>query len=304
MVSISACHAEDPGSAPGRGVVVCTNQRWAKWRFCRIHALAGRPGNWPCTTGFRAETQEMSQTQHRLWGMCFSRGYGATAARLTLDQLLTISHSGFFGAISLLNFRVSLRKGKKSTGESSKGSSADGALKLQIFVPGPGPRVLNPVNDFALFWVFFGVLLQGHSPLSLLVSQKALQRCNVCFCCSDFWVEFWKVNFGRWISWGWIFGGLFCWKKQDEKIRPKNLGPNFGRPKFVSQNSAPKKRFRRCEILCAEICPWLLEFNGNSGLGSDSISWPFLSQTVTLSMHLREQGQDLRAPKIAIVANR
>ena len=38
-----------------------------------------------------------------------------------------------------------------------------------------------------------------------------------------FWVEFWKVNFGR--------------KKQSQKIRPKNSGPKFGRPKFVSQNS-------------------------------------------------------------------
>ena len=37
---------------------------------------------------------------------------------------------------------------------------------------------------------------------------------------------------------GEFFGGLFCWKKQDQKIRPKNSGPEFGRPKFVSQNSA------------------------------------------------------------------
>ena len=34
-------------------------------------------------------------------------------------------------------------------------------------------------------------------------------------------------------------GGLFCWEKQSQKIRPKNSGPKFGRPKFVSQNSAP-----------------------------------------------------------------
>ena len=32
-------------------------------------------------------------------------------------------------------------------------------------------------------------------------------------------------------------GGLFCWKNQSQKIRPKNSGPKFGRPKFVSQNS-------------------------------------------------------------------
>ena len=33
-------------------------------------------------------------------------------------------------------------------------------------------------------------------------------------------------------------GGLFCWEKQSQKIRPKTSGPTFGRPKFVSQNSA------------------------------------------------------------------
>ena len=47
--------------------------------------------------------------------------------------------------------------------------------------------------------------------------------------------EFWEVNFWRVNFWG----GLFCWRKQDQKIRPKNSGPKFGRSKFVSQNSAP-----------------------------------------------------------------
>ena len=32
-------------------------------------------------------------------------------------------------------------------------------------------------------------------------------------------------------------GALFCWKKQCQIIRPKNSGPKFRRPKFVSQNS-------------------------------------------------------------------
>ena len=39
------------------------------------------------------------------------------------------------------------------------------------------------------------------------------------------------LNFGRWILGGVSLegefsGGLFCWKKKDEKIRPKNSGPN------------------------------------------------------------------------------
>ena len=33
-------------------------------------------------------------------------------------------------------------------------------------------------------------------------------------------------------------GGLFCWKKQSQKIRLENSGSKFGRPKSVSQNSA------------------------------------------------------------------
>ena len=32
-------------------------------------------------------------------------------------------------------------------------------------------------------------------------------------------------------------------KKKDQKIRPKNSGPKFGRLKFVSQNSAPNSGF-------------------------------------------------------------
>ena len=60
----------------------------------------------------------------------------------------------------------------------------------------------------------------------------------------DFWVEFWKVNFGRWISRRWIFlGASFADKKKDEKNPPKTSGPIFGRPKFVSQNSAPNSGF-------------------------------------------------------------
>ena len=37
---------------------------------------------------------------------------------------------------------------------------------------------------------------------------------------------------------GEFFRGLFCCKKQSQKIRLKNSGAKFGCPKFVSQNSA------------------------------------------------------------------
>ena len=70
-----------------------------------------------------------------------------------------------------------------------------------------------------------------------IVSQMALQRCNVNFLVRFLgWIlegEFWEVNFSR-VNFS---GGLFCWKKQSQKNRPKNSGPKFGHPKFVSQNS-------------------------------------------------------------------
>ena len=47
--------------------------------------------------------------------------------------------------------------------------------------------------------------------------------------------ELWEVNFLM-VNFS---GGFFCWKKagSEKTIRPKNSGPKFGRPKFVSQNS-------------------------------------------------------------------
>ena len=68
-----------------------------------------------------------------------------------------------------------------------------------------------------------------HFPESRNVSQVALQRCKV-----DFSARFWKVNFGRWISRRWIYQGASSpGKNRTKKIRPKNSGPEFGRPKFV-----------------------------------------------------------------------
>ena len=65
------------------------------------------------------------------------------------------------------------------------------------------------------------------------VSQMALQRCNVNFL-ARFLVEFWKGEFLE----GEFFRGPLLLEKTVSKIRPKNSGPKFGRPKFVSQNSA------------------------------------------------------------------
>ena len=51
----------------------------------------------------------------------------------------------------------------------------------------------------------------------------------------DFRVEFWKVNFERWISWGWIFlGASFLLEK---------IGSNNSTQEFGSKIRAPKIRF-------------------------------------------------------------
>ena len=56
----------------------------------------------------------------------------------------------------------------------------------------------------------------------------------------EFWGEFLDVNFGRWISWGWIFeGGSFIGKhrakKFDPRIRPQNSGLKNLHPRMRPQ---------------------------------------------------------------------
>ena len=47
--------------------------------------------------------------------------------------------------------------------------------------------------------------------------------------------EFWEANV---LKVNFFLAAAFAGKKQSQKIRPENSGPKFGRPKFVSQNSA------------------------------------------------------------------
>ena len=73
----------------------------------------------------------------------------------------------------------------------------------------------------------------------------------------EFWGEFFDVNFGRWISWAWIFeGALFLL----ENIGPKNSTPEFGPKIRGSKIRIPEFGvefgFTRCKIPSAETCPW------------------------------------------------
>ena len=47
---------------------------------------------------------------------------------------------------------------------------------------------------------------------------------------------------GEFLEGEFFWGPLFL-EKQAQKIRPRNSGPKFGRPKFVSQNSGPNSGF-------------------------------------------------------------
>ena len=83
-------------------------------------------------------------------------------------------------------------------------------------------------------------VLTPYPNLQISSAQWPPQRCNVNFLvrflCWTLEGEYWEVNFLR----GEFFWGLIIWwKKQDQKTLHKNSGPNFGRPKFVSQHLAP-----------------------------------------------------------------
>ena len=75
----------------------------------------------------------------------------------------------------------------------------------------------------------FGIVVQFLGQNRENVSKMALQKCNVNF-----------SDFGRWISWGWIFeGALFIGKhrtkKFDPRIRPQNSGLKNSHPRIRPQ---------------------------------------------------------------------
>ena len=54
---------------------------------------------------------------------------------------------------------------------------------------------------------------------------------------------------GEFLEGEFFCGPLLLETKQNQILRPKNSGPNFGRPKFVSQNSALNPGSRGAKIL-------------------------------------------------------
>ena len=61
----------------------------------------------------------------------------------------------------------------------------------------------------------------------------------------DFWVEFWKVIFGRWISWGWIFLGAAFAGKPESKNSTWEFGSKIRASKICFPEFGPKFGFRR-----------------------------------------------------------
>ena len=95
-------------------------------------------------------------------------------------------------------------------------------------------------------------------------SQMALQSAMSHFFL-DLWVEFWKVNFGRWIPWGWIFQGASVAGKTGLKNSTQEFGSKIRASKFRFPEFGPKFGFRRCKIPCAEIYPWHYSFQDLEG---------------------------------------
>ena len=70
----------------------------------------------------------------------------------------------------------------------------------------------------------------------------------------DFWVEFWKVNFGRWISRRWIFEGASFpaknrTKELDPRIRVRNSGVQNSFPRIRAQIRVPEAQNPLCRNL-------------------------------------------------------
>ena len=72
----------------------------------------------------------------------------------------------------------------------------------------------------------------------------------------DFWAEFWKVNFGRWISRRWIFQGGSLLEKTESKNSTQEFGSKIRASKICFPEFGPKFGFRRRKIPCADFCPW------------------------------------------------
>ena len=72
----------------------------------------------------------------------------------------------------------------------------------------------------------------------------------------EFWGEFSDVNFGRWISWGWIFEvALFTGKHKAKKFDPRIRPQNSGLKKFASPNSGSNSGSRGAKSPLRKFAP-------------------------------------------------
>ena len=74
----------------------------------------------------------------------------------------------------------------------------------------------------------------------------------------EFWGEFFDVNFGRWISRGWILRGLLLLENTGQKNPTPEFGPQIRGSKIRIPEFDPEFGFTRCKIPSAETCPWAI----------------------------------------------
>ena len=152
-----------------------------------------------------------------------------------------------------------------------------------FFVPCPGPFLARPSPGLVSFWAnptYPGFQSESSSfcLFSFLTymssrSAKRPRRSAMRMVQPEFWGEFLDVNFGRWISWGWIFEGpLFI---GFENIGPKKstpeFGPKFGAQKFASQNSTPNSGSRGAKSPLRKLAPDVLVSPVSRNLGSTKL---------------------------------
>ena len=161
-----------------------------------------------------------------------------------------------------------------------------------------GGVIITLMNSRKIKW--WGVIQEVRMVLSATWPAQVL----CVFFWPDFWVEFGEVNFGSWISRGWIFqGASLLLEKQDQKNRPKEFGSKIRVSKICCPEFGPKFGFRRRKIPCADFCPWVIVNVTKLILRTPQICNCTLWQTIATSTTPWKKGRAKSATNIHTLGN-